>query len=630
MCARIAYSVPLSVAQAFADVYFEGVDNEKYEAFASHWGGLDLDAFQRAFARAQGEEKLLAIFVLGRSTLPGIADRLLTIVAAPAPRMERWAGALSLGRMKEVRAFPLIASLLPDGLSLAEYTAAAQQPADELAYELWWCGLKRSELITLLEVWKSPIFVQILRQLVQSAWTIEKTLYPAPIANGVVDYDTLAYVMGMHGVFGGFTGIDLPMAYWKTALVYIALGSLHAQASERNNLIDELDRNVATQREVAAILAQRFGLTTEEQEDCIQNFSAYSNARQVGPPFEESIDEIVAADFFEDEEDEEENTNIQVKIPILMCLYSGHTARIHSFSWSADGTRIVSASEDTTVQVWDAITGQMLVTFYKHQQSVNTVAWSPSDSLIASGGNDNKIFIWDAKTGEQVCVCIGHTAWICDLAWSPDGTRVVSASLDKTVRVWNATSGEVLHVLHGHESIITSVAWSIDGTRLASGGGYPECLIYLWNATTGAQQMVYRKHTADIEKERLLPHNADEWAQEELRKASSVHYLVWSPDGRSIASAGLHNICRVWDTITGNDIMATYRTGGPVEWSHDGNSLYWLSDGWRNVDIWNIVHNNLQATYQLDTHDFITRFQVSPDGEYLVADDDKQLRVWQL
>jgi len=60
-------------------------------------------------------------------------------------------------------------------------------------------------------------------------------------------------------------------------------------------------------------------------------------------------------------------------------------------AWSPDGRRLVTASDDDTAKVWDATSGQELLTLRGHNYSVNSVAWSPDRRRIASAGGDGTI-----------------------------------------------------------------------------------------------------------------------------------------------------------------------------------------------------------------------------------------------
>ena len=57
-------------------------------------------------------------------------------------------------------------------------------------------------------------------------------------------------------------------------------------------------------------------------------------------------------------------------------------------AFSADGKRIVSGSEDKTVKVWDAATGQEVLTLKGHTGQVTSVAFSPDGKRIVSGGGE--------------------------------------------------------------------------------------------------------------------------------------------------------------------------------------------------------------------------------------------------
>ncbi len=65
-------------------------------------------------------------------------------------------------------------------------------------------------------------------------------------------------------------------------------------------------------------------------------------------------------------------------------------------AWSPDGRRIASASQDWTVQVWDATNGGHLLTYRGHADKVTAVVWSPDDRRIASGSSDDTVRVWNA------------------------------------------------------------------------------------------------------------------------------------------------------------------------------------------------------------------------------------------
>ena len=70
------------------------------------------------------------------------------------------------------------------------------------------------------------------------------------------------------------------------------------------------------------------------------------------------------------------------------------------------------------------------------------MAYSPDGRRIASAGCDRTVKVWDAGTGEEILTFKGHPDWVLGVAFSPDGRRIASASNDRTVKLWDAGTGQ--------------------------------------------------------------------------------------------------------------------------------------------------------------------------------------------
>jgi WD40 repeat protein len=118
---------------------------------------------------------------------------------------------------------------------------------------------------------------------------------------------------------------------------------------------------------------------------------------------------------------------------------------VYCIAVSPNGQHIVSGSEDQTICVWNATTGEMVAgPFTGHTDSVKSVAFSPDGQHIVSGSLDQTICVWNATTGVMVAgPFTGHTGRVFSVAFSPDGQHIVSGSSDYTICVWNATTGDV-------------------------------------------------------------------------------------------------------------------------------------------------------------------------------------------
>src|SRR5262249_25662886 len=98
--------------------------------------------------------------------------------------------------------------------------------------------------------------------------------------------------------------------------------------------------------------------------------------------------------------------------------------------------RIVSASLDKTLRLWESATGKCLCVFKGHVEAVNSVAFSPDGKLVLSGSVDKTLRLWNVANGRCLRTINAHREAVSSVAFSPDGRYFVSGSQDKTVRLW--------------------------------------------------------------------------------------------------------------------------------------------------------------------------------------------------
>jgi WD40 repeat protein len=70
---------------------------------------------------------------------------------------------------------------------------------------------------------------------------------------------------------------------------------------------------------------------------------------------------------------------------------------LNGVAFSPDGQRLATVSWDRTAKVWDATSGQELVTLSGHQDAVTGVAFSPDGKLLATSSFDGtaRVYILD-------------------------------------------------------------------------------------------------------------------------------------------------------------------------------------------------------------------------------------------
>ncbi|XP_026332249.1 actin-interacting protein 1 [Hyposmocoma kahamanoa] len=101
--------------------------------------------------------------------------------------------------------------------------------------------------------------------------------------------------------------------------------------------------------------------------------------------------------------------------------------------------RIVTASEDNTIAVFEGPPFKFRCTKQEHTRFAQAVRYNPDGSLFASAGFDGKIYLYDGATSELrgEIGSPAHKGGVYGISWSPDGTQLLSCSGDKTCAIWD-------------------------------------------------------------------------------------------------------------------------------------------------------------------------------------------------
>jgi WD40 repeat protein len=223
-------------------------------------------------------------------------------------------------------------------------------------------------------------------------------------------------------------------------------------------------------------------------------------------------------------------------------------------SFSPDGQRIASSSNDGTVRIRDVNSGRELQTL-EHGRGVKALAFSPDGTRLATACEfldrdckNRSIIFWKPGTGEILRQFPVSDNSIEDLAFSPDGKLLASVGYEAPVRLWDISSGaEIRHFAIRNPTYPHFVSFSHDGDLLA---------IQDWS-------VVHLLAVASFQEIKTLE-----------RPAGAR--IVFSPNAQWLASAGANPLLVMWDTNSWaprrKDLHES--VGCPqVSFSPDGQSL---------------------------------------------------------
>ncbi|HET8841198.1 MAG TPA: WD40 repeat domain-containing serine/threonine-protein kinase, partial [Ktedonobacteraceae bacterium] len=306
--------------------------------------------------------------------------------------------------------------------------------------------------------------------------------------------------------------------------------------------------------------------------------------------------------------------------PLNNTLFIGsrHTSRVTTVDWSVRGARIASASYDKTVRIWDARSGDNLLTYQGHWDRVLAVAWSADGNLLASAGNDGTIQIWDPQTGNLILTYREHAQPVLAIDWSPDGKRIVSACEGRTVRIWDTITGQTLYSHYAHGGRILTLGWSPDGKHIASAG--EEKQVHVWS--------MQRERPSLFSWTSWLSHTRGQFTYR--GHFGRINALAWSPNGQRVASVGADKTLQVWDATTGKKYFIHRNPSSTitcVAWSYDGRYLATGAND-KLIQVWDTITRSSVTIYAGHTG-YITSVSWSPDGKQLVsASVDHTVHVW--
>ena len=227
---------------------------------------------------------------------------------------------------------------------------------------------------------------------------------------------------------------------------------------------------------------------------------------------------------------------------------------------------ILAVSAGSSVQVWDAVRREIVMTLPLAISTVLSLAWHPQENALAVGGN-GKIKVWNLDKSGDEPIFLETLAAITKIAFSWGGEYLAAVCLDHTVLVWSWGQKDPWRMT-GFGAKVRNLAWSelkSGSAPLLAVSSYGDILVWKkeendadgWIAYTLNQHQgvivdlsfqpdSFLLASVDEEGGLFLWKKAKQLAQSLTSVNQGFSCLSWHPDGKKIATGGEAGEVNIW------------------------------------------------------------------------------------
>ncbi|MBI5755704.1 MAG: caspase family protein [Nitrospirae bacterium] len=224
-------------------------------------------------------------------------------------------------------------------------------------------------------------------------------------------------------------------------------------------------------------------------------------------------------------------------------LQSSGIRDVTAIRFSDDG-RFLVVGGYRTIEVWDVPAGRLSKRIEVQGDYITALTFSPDGRFLAGGsrGASHAIWFWEVSSGRLAKTLRWDWKYsdeVKALTFTKDSLRLASVAIDGIIRIWDVRSGTVEKNINTERvDIPATLDFSPDGSLIAAG--------------TAQGQLIWWKISDGTLVRRINAHN------------SPITSVAFNEDGKSVISAGLDRVIRIWDSRTGN-LREAKRTGQDIE-----------------------------------------------------------------
>ncbi|KAJ5117175.1 Polyadenylation factor subunit 2 [Penicillium atrosanguineum] len=226
-----------------------------------------------------------------------------------------------------------------------------------------------------------------------------------------------------------------------------------------------------------------------------------------------------------------------------------HHDAVRDLAWAPSDTKFLSASDDTTLKIFDFTSRTCETILSGHNWDVKSCDWHPTKGLLVSGSKDHQVKFWDPRTARCLTTLHSHKNTVTSTRFSRvNNNLLATSSRDQTARVFDLRMMRDICILRGHDKPVSSLTWHPIHSNLISTGAEDGSLYHYLldepNLPTGQMPTVAPYDSPDpanTPPQVIYPAHRVQYAH-----GATIWSLDWHPLGHILASGSKDNFTRFW------------------------------------------------------------------------------------
>ncbi|KAL2861900.1 WD40-repeat-containing domain protein, partial [Aspergillus pseudodeflectus] len=276
----------------------------------------------------------------------------------------------------------------------------------------------------------------------------------------------------------------------------------------------------------------------------------------------------------------------------------------------------------------DTVTEEVRKLFDKYTRTKvaePVLALSPNGATIAWVSDDETICLQDAMTNKISHGLTNPDLFVEKLIFSPDGQLLAAIHRESAISIWRTTTGERRFCFSGR--YMDSIAFSPNCRLFALVDSQHRGVVELWDMDVyqaGMDGCSSDTSLGTAEKHRLIVSQ-----DQKQERTKAIKAIIFSTDGRTIASTSSDNCVCIWDSVTGSEIRELRHQDlvNKIFYSADSKSIVSLS-GSNTILIWDMSSNGRRQLAHQGRN--IESIALSPDGQTLASVALDSIQIWDL